>query len=247
MATTESTAHVPTMNAETGYGVEESPPPIRVSGFVALIFGLASVFCLLGRPLLFLPVIGFVLGLFALRPSEMGKPVGTLAARVGMLLSVGLGVCGFLMPFLAQRSVGTEAGYFAKQYLTLVARGEKHMAMYLRVDHINRVSNEVSVIDHYEKVNSDMLAKAERETQSPFELYLADPGVESLQDIGGDVELYQTQQPVLYKKYDEPFVYTYWNNSNKPFGNDLIVIMSYKIDSESGRRQWYVDSCRFDE
>lgn len=56
---------VPHMQAETGFELDDSAPPLRVSGFICLIFGVLSFLCLLGQPILVLPLIAIIFGVFA--------------------------------------------------------------------------------------------------------------------------------------------------------------------------------------
>ena len=53
---------VPRMRAETGFEIEEASTPLRLSGFLCLLFGLLSFFCTFGQPLLVLPIITFLIG-----------------------------------------------------------------------------------------------------------------------------------------------------------------------------------------
>ncbi|QDV61444.1 DUF4190 domain-containing protein [Crateriforma conspicua] len=246
-AVSDSLSSSPLIGAETGYGVEEQPTPIRASGFFALLAGLASVFCLLGTPLLVLPVIAILLGLIALRPSDRGRPIGTLPAKIGMVLAVGFGVCGFLMPWLATQTVGTESAYFAKEYLRLMARGDREMVMEMRKDHINRVSPGTPLVTHYEQLEAEVRAMEDAQGMSPMENYKEDDCVAALEDIGGDIELFQVGSARMYTHFGEQYVETNWNNHTDPFTNDIIVTMAFKIDAETGDRQWYVKRCTWDQ
>ncbi len=236
------------MNAETGYGVEEQPTPIRPSGFFTLLLGLLSTLSVLGRPLLVLPVLTILLGLFALRPSGDRKPIGGLAAKLGLILAVGFGAAGFCVPWFAAQKVGSEASYFSEQYLRLIAQDDRELAMEMRKDHINRAPARMSLVAHYAQMEADAKEKqALTEMETPLESYEGDEGVASLKKVGPDIDLVETKSPRLYSRFGEEMVDTFWNNTNDPFNDDLIVTMTYKVDAESGLRQWYVKRVMTDQ
>ena len=61
------------MQAEAGYEVDESAAPLRISGFLCLIFGLLSFAAILGKPLLVFPLIAFLFGMVASASSFADK------------------------------------------------------------------------------------------------------------------------------------------------------------------------------
>ena len=71
------------MGAEAGFDVSEVHVPLRLSGYLSLVLGLVSGFSFLAIPLLLIPVVAILIGLFTLRPSRQGRPVGTTAALLG--------------------------------------------------------------------------------------------------------------------------------------------------------------------
>lgn len=113
---------VPRMQAEAGFELDDSAPPLRVSGFICLIFGVLSFFCTLGQPLLVLPLIAIVVGMFALRRSGGQTPVGTRAAMLGMILAAGFGACGLFIPWMKTMTLGRQAEKFSRDYMEVVAR-----------------------------------------------------------------------------------------------------------------------------
>ena len=89
---------VPQMHAETGFDQEDSAPPLRISGFICMILGALSIVSTLGQPLLVIPILAILCGLFALRRSGGQTPVGTRPAMIGIVLAVGFGACGLFLP-----------------------------------------------------------------------------------------------------------------------------------------------------
>ena len=114
---------VPQMHAEAGFE-QDSVPPLRVSGFICLLFGVLSVFSLIGQPLLLFSLIAIAFGIFALRRSGEQTPVGTRPAMLGLVLAVGFGACGFFVPWMKTMTLGRQAEKFSRDYMEVVARSE---------------------------------------------------------------------------------------------------------------------------
>jgi len=239
------TTAVPTMGSESGFAAEEQPAPIRASGFFAAFFGLMSAFCLLGRPLLFLPVLALVFGLIALRPYDGPKPVGTFPARMGMFLGVLFGSIGFFYPMFSQQTVGKEASHYSEMFLRLVARNDYELAMELMKTPGNRLPEEMSLKKHY----APLRAAADPSAEHPNAVanYDTSEGIEEIQGLDPKVEFFQSRTPRLYSRYKERLVDTFWNNTEKPFTNDLIVTLSYEENRDDGAREWFIRELRFDK
>lgn len=238
------TAPSVTMGAEAGYAVEETPPPIRVTGFAACGFGLFSVLCLLALPLLLLPFLAIVFGLIALRPYQGERPVGVRPAKLGILLAAGFGAAGLLHPYFIHRTIGGEASYFARQYLMLVAQGDYEMAMELAKRHGNRLPNRMSLRRHY----SPLRAEADPGAEFPNSVANYDmmEGIADLVEIGPSIELVEAKPARVYSRYGRPRVDTFWNNKKFAFRDDLKVTLEYVIDSGDRSRQWFVTGIAWD-
>lgn len=228
------------MSAEGGFDLnEEDVAPLRFSGFLALLLGLASVLALVALPMLIIPVLAIGLGLFALRKYEGTKPVGITAAKIGLVLAAGFGSCGFFIPWFKTMTLGGQAEYFARQYLEVVARGDLELAMELKKSHYNRFMDTMSLKKHYE-IN-EFAAKALQKFR--------DDGIsDALQRLGPDAE-WQVYRPtrVFYsgrKDRAELILVNY--DSEVPMRVYLMLI--YQIDKDTGVAQWHVDECvRYNE
>jgi hypothetical protein len=90
-ADTEPLLHLHKMSTTAGLGSQEYVA-INVTAVVAVVFGLASVLCILGYLLLVIPVIGIVLSLIALRQihNSNGTQTGRAAAWTGLVLAGGI-------------------------------------------------------------------------------------------------------------------------------------------------------------
>lgn len=237
---------VPTMGSESGYAVEEQPAPIRLTGFLSALLGLASGFCLLGRPLLFLPVLAILFGLIALRKCDVGTPIGTLAAKFGLFFAVAFGSAGLVYPLSSQRLVGAEAEQFANDYLYVIARGDFQMAMELGKPWKERLPAKMSLIDHYAPLREAATPTAEH--PNSVALYDQRDGVLELVEMGADIEIFRSRRTRMYSRFGEPRIDTYWNCSPESLRTDLIVTLSYEPNPvDSSKREWFVKDLKYDE
>ena len=223
--------YVPRMGAESGFDVSEVHVPLRVSGFFCLVLGLVSAFSLLAIPLLVVPLVAILIGMFALRPSRQGRPVGTTAAKVGIFCAVLFGACGASFAWFKQKTFGDQAEYFARQYFDVVAQGDMELAAELRKDFVNRFSADMSLKAYYENNSS---AK-----EGLDELY-EDSVTGEAQDagVGGNWQL--TKAPRVYHKYGNDRVELLFINADKAKPRKIEVIMQCKTNPETGEAHWHV-------
>ena len=130
---------IPKMNAESDFElIEEAAAPVRGSAFVCLLLGVGSFVAVVGRPMLFVPALAILLGLYAKRRYTGPKPVGLWAATVGMILASGFGACGLALPLLKERTLGDPAEYFAREYLQMAADQNLPLVLELQRGYRNR-------------------------------------------------------------------------------------------------------------
>lgn len=140
---------IPKMEAEAGYELNESAP-LRVTGFLSLLLGAMGVLALLGKVALLFPIASLVFGIFALRRHGSQVPVGTGAAKAGIILSVFFGSCGFFMPWMKSATLGAQAEKFGRDYIELVARDEAELALQLMQRYDQRFPTTMPLKTHYE-------------------------------------------------------------------------------------------------
>lgn len=222
---------VPQMHAEAGFEAdEESVPPLRISGFLCLLFGILSFLSCIGRPLLVLPVLAFLCGLVALRKYSGPTPLGVRAARIGLVLAVGFGVCGLTLPWFKTRTLARQAEHFGRYYLDVVAMGEDEFAMELNKDDVNRFPTTMSLEEHYQGSPQARERLEEFQSNSVNELLRKrGPGAEWVLD-----------QPVrIYYSYRREHAELVWADPTGSSDSKILMILDYRIDS-NGDGQWYV-------
>ncbi|MGI9472964.1 MAG: hypothetical protein ACR2NZ_15595 [Rubripirellula sp.] len=218
------------MQAEAGYELDDSTAPLRVSGFLCLLFGLLSVLSVLGKPLLLLPLIAFVLGAIALRKTSGPTPVGTKAACIGLVLAVGFGACGYFVPWMKTRTLGNQAEKFARDYMETIARGHDEFAMELEKDYVNRMSTEMSLQEHY--------SADERAGERLME-FKNSPVTKALQQRGPDAEWVLERPTRIYYSYRREHAELVWMDPTGESPVRIQMFMEYVLDSK-GMGQWHM-------
>lgn len=215
------------MGAETGFGDDDSTPPLRFSGFVSLLLSLFSWVSILVLGAIVIPILAVLIGLFALRPSRFGTPVGTLPARLGICLAVALGICGYLVPFFKTQTLGGQAKAFAMDYIEVVNAGHDTLGIELKKEKRNRFSKEMPLDDHYDgsEQTSEVLANFEE-----------DGGNGVIRQAGPDANWVLDRPMHVFHQYGIDRAHLVFRNDQ---GKLLQFYMHYKIDvGDVG--QWHI-------
>ncbi len=235
-ANADSLPEVPKMGAEGGFEVDETVPPLRISGFLCLLFGLLSVLSLITFPMIAMPIIAIAFGLFALRSYEGPKPVGLTLAKIGLVLAVGLGACGFSVHKFKQSTLANQAEYFARQYLQVIGTGEFAVALELKKDVINRLPMHMPLDEHYN--STEELKKSLSE--------FADEGLnKEIHELGPDTKWVLLKKPYVFQKYGTDQAEMVFTNPESKDPKKVYVLLKFEIDKQ-GILQWRVDQLRID-
>jgi hypothetical protein len=227
--TTERQPFSSGLGEEPGLELEDAEP-LRISGFLCLLFGVLSIFCTVGQPLLFLPLVAFVLGGFALRPSGDQMPVGTRPAMLGLVLAAGFGACGLFLPLMKSRTLGKQAEQFSRDYMEVLARGHEEIALELQKDYVNRLSTEMSLVELYasNEVAREAL-EGLRDSSSSAALRQRGPGAD-----------WVLAQPTrVYYAYGSQHAEVVWEDPTGEVDIKIQIFLDYLVDRE-GNGQWNV-------
>jgi len=221
---------VPQMHPEAGFEVDESTPPLRISGFLCLLFGVLSIFSSMGRPMLLLPLISFALGLVALRRSDGPTPVGKRAAMIGMVLAAGFGMCGLMLPFLKTMTLAKQAEQFSRYYIEVIAQQEDEFAMELHKDYINRFAPTMSLKEHY---------SASEESYRQLYEFRENSIHEMIRKPGPHAEWVLDRPIRIYYSYDREHAELVWMDPTGESSSKIYMIMDYRVDPD-GQGQWHM-------
>lgn len=224
------------MAAEAGYGVEDTPPPLRVSGYLCLIFGLLSVFAVVGKAALLLPILAVLFGLFAHRRYGERVPVGLGAAKVGLVLAAGFGACGLVMPTLKSMTLGAQAEQFARDYVEVVAHDELELAMELQKNYVNRFPTTMPLPAHYTLNES-----ADRN----MEEFRQDGVNTQIRNRGPGAEWRLTRPVRIFTYYGSQKAEVTLQDPSGSKGSELYMLLEYQVDHRNGDGQWYVERVMF--
>ncbi|TWU57176.1 hypothetical protein [Rubripirellula reticaptiva] len=235
---------VPQMHAETGYDESELMAPLRFSGYVCLILGLISPVALLGLPALVVPALAIFMGLIALRPSSGPVPAGRMPAQIGIILAIGFGICGFGIVSMKKNTLGTQAKYYSREYISLVANGHKELPIELSKSFNNRFSESMPLKEFYENQEKEY---AERQADgqgggggegSPMEEFQNNAAHTEIIRQGPDAEWKLATPIEIYHQFGIDRAIVNW----KAPGSEQVVqfMMQYLIDGEDVG-QWHVD------
>lgn len=221
---------VPRMHAEAGFDQDDSAPPLRISGFICLLFGALSFFSTMGQPMLVFALIAIIFGLFALRRSGGQTPVGTRAAMFGMVLAVGFGACGLFIPWMRTMTLGRQAEKFSRDYLEVVARGQNEFALELRKDYVNRFPPTMSLQQHYN------MTEAGSRTLEEF----GDESVNrSIRKRGPNAEWVLDRPTRVYYSYGREHAEVVWVDPTGESQAKIQFFLEYRPD-KNGDGQWHV-------
>ncbi|MEM8666262.1 MAG: hypothetical protein AAGG48_02015 [Planctomycetota bacterium] len=234
MSTNSSAYSVPQMRAETGYEDDGAIAPVRISGFLCLVLGLLSFVSLFGKPLLVIPVAAFFVGLIALR-KYVGeeRPVGTTAAKLGMVIAVGFGSCGLFVHTFKGRTLGAQAEKFALDYVEVIASGNDFYALELEKDYPNRFSDSMDLEEHYalDDIGENIVGQFRRRqvnevirTRGPGSVWALDESVTVQYSYGKERARVVLRDPT-------------GETTSK-----ILIFLLYRVDSK-GNGQWHVEDC----
>lgn len=238
MSSQTSETAVPRMGAEAGYGVEDAPPPLRVSGYLCLILGLLSVFAVVGPAALILPIVAVLFGLFAHRRHGEQVPAGLVAAKVGLVLAAGFGSCGLFMPMLKSMTLSAQAEQFARDYVDVIARDEWELAMELRKNYVNRFPTTMPLAMHYALNDSE---NSERITEE-----FREEGIhEHIRKRGSGAEWRLTRPVRVFTHYGSQKAEVMLKDPGGEKSSELYMLLEYQVDHRNGDGQWYVERITF--
>ncbi len=234
--------HVPSMRAETGYDESEMISPLRFSGYVCLILGMISAVALLGLPALVVPGLAILIGLIALRPSQGPPPLGKIPAQIGLLLAIGFGTCGFGLHAIKQYTMGNQAKYFTRQYIDLVAIGQKEMAIELGKSFNNRFNSTMPLKEFYQNLDEQHANRTDRspddEERTPMQQFDDNAAHQEILKFGRDADWKLAGPVVIYKQFGIDRAEVLWTTPQSD--NVIQFLMQYLIDGDDVG-QWHVD------
>ncbi len=235
------------MSSEAGYESEVDDSPLRVSGFIALILAGLSGFSIVALEMTAFAIAAILFALFALRKSDsVHLPVGTTAARIALLVAFLFGWWGIAVYSFKSNTLGSQAEYFARQFVRVASSGNEIYAKELQKSYVNRFLKSMPLEQSY------AMEKKKREEQA------AQMGEDGYGTGGGEEEdstvpdlvKYPVDHPwVLYRpvrvfsQYGRQKAEVILASDDTESAYKLRLVLEYLIHKERGTGEWYVELC----
>ena len=218
------------MGTEPGFDADHAVEPARVSGFLALILGLISAISFMATPLLLFPVLAVVFGMFALRRCEGTAPLGTGAARLGLILAVGCGTFGYAVTKFKSDALHSQAERFSLEYINLIANGNFLLARELQKKYSYRLPPSMSLQDYYD---------SNPQAQSSLVTFENMPLNQYIRQFGPNAN-WTLEQPIRSDyHFGREHVEVVWRG---PDGNERIqFLLEFQLDPQ-GVGQWHAET-----
>lgn len=232
------------MSAETGYEVDADGTPLRVTGFLALIAALISVFSVVAPPMVGFAVAAIGFGIFALRRSDSPNlPVGTNCARVAIVLATLFGSCGLARPLIKHYTIARQAEHFAREFVSVASQGNEAYVAELHKSYVNRFLRSMPLEQQY---------KEQREQLEKMMASQDGGGTGEEPPEVGSISLVKAYSPDHEWVLDRPVhVYHHYgrkmarvvlaaDRSENPYR--LMILMEYLVHRDRGTLEWHVDT-----
>ena len=234
------------MSSEAGFESDSVGPPLRVSGFIALVLALLSGFSIVAIPMVLTAIAAVLFGIYAQRSSPTKElPVGTTAARVAIVLAFLFGSWGAARYQFKQHTLGSQAEYFARQFVRVASNGNDIYAQELQKSYRNRYLKTMPLEVHYEqerkrREEQNQRALAEGGTPAPEG---DNTTVEDLQKYSPDHEWLLWRPVRVYHRYGRQMAEVILADSDAEKPYRLMVVLEYLVHPEKGTGEWYVETC----
>ncbi len=236
------------MSSEAGYEAEVDDSPLRISGFIALLLSLLSGFTIVAIPMVGFAIAAVLCGMFALRKSDsQSLPVGTTAARIGILVAVLFGTWGVGRYAFKRDTLGSQAEYFARQFLRVASSGNEIYAKELQKSYVNRYLVTMPLEETYE-LERLRIERQMREAQERGEEF-SPPGAEDDTTVTDLVKYPVDQEWVLFRPvrifnhYGRQKAEVVLATDHTESAYKLRIVLEYLVHKDRGTSEWYVETC----
>ena len=246
--TTELRSLGAVMSSEAGYEADVDDSPLRVSGFISLLLGLLSGFTIVALPMVGFSIAAVLMGMFALRKSDSKSlPVGTTAARIGILVAVLFGAWGVGRFAFKVNTLGSQAEHFAREFLRVASSGNDIYAKELQKSYVNRYLRTMPLDQAYEmeRVKMERQRQEAEERGEPFSMPSDedDGTVDELVKYPVDQEWYLTRPVRLYNHYGRQMAEVVLAVDKSEKAYKLRIVLEYLVHKDRGTGEWYVETC----
>ena len=222
----------PLMSAEDAPELRIKATPIRVSGFVALFIGLGSFVAVLGAPLIVVPVVAIGFALLAIRPYDAERPVGVVAAYIGMFCAMLFGIWGISERHFKTKQMSLQAERFALNWLDLVKQGDLELAIELQVAPSRRQPDSMPLADYYQRSETAVTMMKQFKEQDT---------IPSLIELGTKPNWQLAQPSEVYVQFGRELTQTVWKDTTGNYKQLVKIVMEYLPAAGTEKAQWKIE------
>lgn len=222
----------PVMSVEESVELTVNATPVRVSGFLALAFGLASFVAVFGESLIIVPVVAVALALLAIRPYKGDRPVGLIAGYIGIFCAMLFGCWGISERHFKTKLMSEQAARFASDWLQLVGQGDFELAVELQVNPSRRQPESMPLADYYSRGESAIAMMKQFKEQ---EL------IPKLIELGTKPKWELSRPPTVYTQFGRELTLTVWKDTTGSFTRPVKVVMEYLPGASSDKAEWKIE------
>ncbi len=234
------------MSSEAEFEPEVEDSELRVSGFIALLLAILSAFTIVAIPMVGFAIAAIAFGMFALRKhASASPPVGTTPARIAIVLAVLLGSWGTSLYAMKRHTLGSQAEYFARQFVRVASSGNEIYASELQKSYVNRFLKTMPLEEHYrqQRLKREKMLEEDPPMREMLELEEADTTVLDLTKYPVD-HPWELARPVrVYYHYGRQMAEVILSDGAPQNPYRLRILLEYMVHKDRGSGEWYVESC----
>ncbi|PNY38151.1 hypothetical protein C2E31_03850 [Rhodopirellula baltica] len=228
------------MSSETGYETQDTP--LRISGFIALILALISGFATVALPMVLVGILALIIALFALRKNRPGmegvRPVGTGVAKVAIIVASFFMACSLARYGSKYQTLGSQAEYFARQFVRVASSGNEIYARELQKRYVNRYLKTMPLEVHYENARRQREEQSRREGTETYQE--EDSTVSDLAKYDVDHEWVLWRPVRVYNHYGQQKAEVILAAGPEENAYRLRLELDYLVHKERGSSEWHV-------
>jgi len=205
---------------------------VRISGFLSLLLGFASILVLFSYYLAFIPVAAIFLALVSRRPFKGLEPAGFRLALCGFLIAIFF-LCWTLVEIYCTRSALSRQGAeFAERWLRLIGQGDIELVVELATHPARRQATTMSIVDYYKSADGMKAIKNFRNNTV----------IDSL-IINATTRLWKpVKPPVVFNIGSRKMVTTFWRDESSSNVFDISLLMECIKSENHATTHWVVDN-----
>lgn len=218
-------------------GVEEPQRPFRVSGLLALLFGLLSFSALFSMGLLFLPALAILFALFAFRPERDPnvRPVGRSLAMFGVTLALFFGGWSIAHSTIRTQYLAAEGQHVARNWIAVLASGQAELAYELTLPAELRQFESMSLAEYYAK---------DPEASEKFQGFITTAPVQTILNSGDSLQWEFVGIVTRGRRYESEQIVLRFEDSSGTIDKPLDIVVE-RTPQETGPVQWHVSDFVF--